>query len=38
MRNPDPTRSWLLRLLDFLTKGKRNPYEKIERDIKKDKK
>ena len=38
MRNPDPTRSWLIRLIDFLTRGKESPYEKIDRKIKKGKK
>ena len=38
MRNPDPTRSWLVRLIDFLTRGKESPYEKIDRKIKKGKK
>ena len=36
MRNPDPTRSWLRKVLDFLTRGKENPYEKIARKTKKD--
>ena len=38
MQNPDPRRSWLRKVLDFLTRGKENPYEKIVRKTKKDKK
>ena len=36
MQNPDPRRSWLRKVLDFLTRGKENPYEKIIRKTKKD--
>ena len=38
MKNPDPTRSWLMRLIEFLTRGKESPYEKIDRKMKKGKK
>ena len=38
MKKPDPTRSWLLRLIEFLARGKETPYEKIDRKMKKGKK